>query len=184
MHARTVPLYCLFFAVKPPPVLARSIDYFAELRAGKQRRIMRDHQHVTLGITIDWLDYPDEQIKALLRGATAIMAEPFDLLFDQLSCGDRSVALRPSHTIDALKELQRQVALAMRQAGMTPRPDWNFSPHQTLFYHHDGAAPSQRINGFGWHVEEFVLICSHVGRTRHDILGRWSLRGSAQYSLF
>jgi len=29
-----------------------------------------------------------------------------------------------------------------------------------------------------------VLLCSHVGRTHHELLGRWPLRGSGQYSLF
>lgn len=183
MHIRTRPLYRLFFAVKPPPVVARQIDHFAECLDRRAQRIRPDHQHVTLGITADWPDYPYERIKALRRAAAGIMAEPFDLLLDRLSMGGRSAALRPSHSIAALKQLQQQVADAMRRADVTPRPDWSFSPHQTLFYR-DGPPDQRPIDGFGWRVEELVLICSHVGRTRHELIGSWPLQGSAQYDLF
>jgi 2'-5' RNA ligase len=183
MRVRAAPYYRLFFALKPPPVVARRVDHFAELLAPGADRILLAHQHVTLGITTDWPDYPYELVKALLRAATGLMAEPFDLLFDQLSYGGRSAALRPSRGIPPLKALQHQVAAAMKRAGATSRPGWSFSPHQTLFYR-DGAPGPQPIAGFGWRVEEFVLICSHVGRTRHETLGRWPLRGGAQYSLF
>ncbi|HUD90556.1 2'-5' RNA ligase family protein [Sphingobium sp.] len=183
MHVRTQPLYRLFFAVKPPLVMMRKIDHFAERVDPDAHRIRPEHQHVTLGITADWSDYPYERIKALRRAAANIMAEPFDLLLDRLNLSGESAALRPSHSIAGLKLLQGQVADAMLRADVMPRPGWSFSPHQTLFYRR--GAPDQRpIDGFSWRVDEVVLICSHVGRTRHDLIGTWSLKGSGQYSLF
>ena len=176
------PLYRLFFAVKPPIIVARQIDYFAQNIAPDAHHIGIAHQHVTLAVTADWPDYPYERIKALRRAAIGIMADPFDLWLDRLSQGGRSAALRPSHGVDGLKRLQRQVVETMQRAGATLRPGWAFSPHQTLFYR-DGRPDQRPIEGFGWRVEEVVLICSHVGRSRHEQVGAWPLRGSAQYRL-
>lgn len=183
MQDRSPPLYRLFFALKPPPIVARQIDHFVETLAPDQQRIRIDHQHVTLGITADRTDYPYEQVKALRRAAIAIAAEPFNLTLDHLSYGARSAALRPAKAIIGLKRLQEQVATAMRRAGVGERPGWSFSPHQTLFYR-DGRPDQQRIDGFGWRAEEVVLVCSHVGCTRHETLGSWRLEGDGQYSLF
>ncbi len=183
MRNRTAPLYRLFFALKPPPMVARRIDHFAETIAPGQTRILIDHHHVTLGITADRTDYPYEQVKALRRAALGIKAEPFDLTLDHLSFSARSAALRPAKAITGLKRLQEQIAAAMRRAEVGERPEWSFSPHQTLFYR-DGRPDQQRIDGFGWRAEEVVLVCSHVGLTRHEILGSWRLEGDGQYRLF
>lgn len=180
---RAAPLYRLFFALKPTPVIARRTDHFVEGLAPGVPRVAMDRQHMTLGISADRVDYPYETIKALLRAATAVMADPFDLPLDRLSLGGRSAALRPSHRIAPLHALQAQIATTMQRAGVASWPDWTFSPHQTLFYR-DGPAGQSPVEGFCWRVEDFVLICSHVGRTRHDLLGRWPLRGGAQYTLF
>lgn len=183
MTAPVTPLYRLFFALQPPPIVARQIDHFAHELAPDARRILIDHQHVTMGISADWPDYPYEQIKALRRAASGIDADPFDLWLDRFNQGGRSAALRPSRSIDGLKALQQQVAMTMKRAGVMSRPDWSFSPHQTLFYR-DGRPDQRAIAGFGWRVDELVLICSHVGRTRHQAVGRWPLTGSGQYNLF
>jgi 2'-5' RNA ligase len=82
-----------------------------------------------------------------------------------------------------LNALQRSIIDAMKGAGVAMRPGWSFSPHQTLFYR-NGRPEQRRIEGFHWRVEQFALICSHVGRTRHKTLGTWPLTGDGQYSLF
>jgi 2'-5' RNA ligase len=55
----------------------------------------------------------------------------------------------------------------------------------TLGYR-DGRPFSERIAPVGWDAEEFVLIHSHLGKTRHEVVGRWPLRGPGvpQLSLF
>lgn len=183
MGRRAAPAYRLFFAVKPPPVVARQIDHYAEILAGGQARILPAHQHVTLGISADVPTYPQALIDTLGSVATRIMADPFDLLLDRLSYGGRSAALRPSRSNAALARLQRQVADALKRSAAPTRDDWTFSPHQTLFYR-DGPPAQRRIDGFGWRVEELVLVCSHIGRTRHETVGTWKLQGDAQYRLF
>lgn len=183
MGRRATSAYRLFFAVKPPPMVARQIDHYAEILAGGADRILPAHQHVTLGIAADMPTYPTALIDMLQVTAMQMMADPFDLLLDRLSYGGRSAALRPSRSNAPLVRLQRQVAQALKRAGAPPRDDWNFSPHQTLFYR-DGPPAQRRIDGFSWRVEDVVLVCSHVGSTRHETLGTWSLQGGAQYSLF
>jgi len=176
-------LYRLFFALKPPLMLARQVDRFAEGLAREASRIHVEHQHMTLAITENYEAYPDWVSGRLLQVGATVMANPFDLWLDHLSFANRSVALRPSRAVQPLKALQRDLMRATRDAGVALRGEWSFSPHQTLFYR-DGAAGQRRIEGFGWRVEDFVLICSHVGRTHHEELGRWPLRGGAQLSLF
>ena len=182
MEARAALLYRPFFALKPPLHVARQIDHFARTLDPAARHVLTEHQHITLGITTDAPVYPYELVKALRRSGAGIGAAPFDLTLDRLSVGGQSAALRPSHMIPGLEALRREVARAMRAAGALPRPGWTFSPHQTLFYRQ--SRPEQRaIAGFGWRVEELVLICSHVGQTRHEVVGRWPLIGERQYRL-
>lgn len=184
METRSVhTLFRLFFALKPSPLIARQTDHYAETIAEGARRIAVDHQHVTLAITCDYADYPYAVVKALLRAGTGVTGEPFDLRLDRLSMGNRSAALRPSHRVPLLNALQQQIAAKMRGAGISMRPGWSFSPHQTLFYR-EGRPDQQRVEGFCWHVDQFMLVCSHVGRTHHETLATWSLSGSGQYSLF
>ena len=49
----------------------------------------------------------------------------------------------------------------------------------------NGSSSTQPIDPVGWTVDELVLIDSHVGRSRHVVLGRWKLRARAepQYQL-
>ncbi|CAM5460014.1 hypothetical protein SSCI18S_02940 [Sphingobium scionense] len=87
MLARTAPLYRLIVALKPPTRVTRQIDHFAETLAPDADRILPAHQHITLGITDDWPDYPYGLVKAMHRSFTGILADPFDLSLDQLSEG-------------------------------------------------------------------------------------------------
>ncbi|MEJ7933007.1 2'-5' RNA ligase [Sphingobium sp. AN558] len=176
------PCYRLFFAIKPDPVEARRIDHFAEGLAGTRPRIRLEHQHVTLAITQDHAIYPDALIGAMLGIGANIMAEPFDLMLDHLQFWAGSVALRPSRREPMLYALQREMGAAMSARGIALRPGWKFSPHQTLF-HRKGSLDQRAIEGFCWRADRFMLVCSHVGHTRHERLGTWPLRGGAQYRL-
>lgn len=180
---RNKPLFRLLFALKPTVVIARQTDHFAQMIAADAPRILPEHQHVTLAVTSDQVDYPYRAVKSLLRAGTRVMAEPFDLPLDRLSSTNRSVALRPSRSVPLLNALQHAIVAGMQAEGVAIRPDWTFSPHQTLFYRR-GSPEQRRIDGFTWRVEDFVLLCSHVGHAHHEILGTWPLKGDGQYSLF
>jgi 2'-5' RNA ligase len=46
----------------------------------------------------------------------------------------------------------------------------------TLLYGR-GATVHQAIEPVAWTVRELVLVHSFLGETRHEVLGRWPLRG-------
>lgn len=172
------PIHRLFFAIKPDPVTARRTDVFAEEIAAGARRVRPEHHHVTLAITKDYAHFPRPLADALLQAGTAVAADPFDLTLDRLAASRRSVALRPAKSHPPLMALQRQIASAVDRQRISQRPGWSFSPHQTLFYR-EGEPWQRPVQGFRWQVGEFVLVHSLVGRTRHDILGRWPLTGGS-----
>jgi 2'-5' RNA ligase len=180
---QSLSLHRLFFALKPACMEAHRIDAYVHEIARDARPIRVEHQHVTLAITGDFQSLPPVLVDAMRRAGEAVRAAPFDLRFDRLMASNRSLALRPGGTVPQLVALQHAIAAAMAQQGVPMRADWRFSPHQTLAYR-KGAPGNRKIDGFGWRVEDFVLIHSHVGRTRHDELGHWRLAGDDQLALF
>jgi 2'-5' RNA ligase len=110
----------------------------------------------------------------MVRAGQRVLAAPFDLLLDRLSIGGRSAALRPGYKVPELYLLQEQISEAMAVEGVGMRDDWRFSPHVTLTYR-ERAPATQPVADRGWRADEFVLIHSLVGQTRHELLGRWRL---------
>ena len=164
-----------FFALKPDAITARRTHAFAEQVLGERGLLPPEHHHVTLALTADFEREPPGLVAALLRAGDAVTAAPFDLLLDQLSGRARTVALRPAHAVPPLRDLQRRIVAAMTAQGITLRPDWSFSPHETLCYRK--GAPFQRpVEGFRWAVDTFALVHSFVGRSRHETLRQWPLR--------
>lgn len=144
-----------------------------------------DRHHITLAITQDHAAPERAIAEALLRAGEQVRVAPFEIVLERLNAGARSIALRPDHAIAPLKALHRELARAMAREGVALREGWSFSPHQTLAYR-EGAPFSRLVHPFRWQAGEFVLVHSHVGLTRHEILGRWPLcpAQEAQLSLF
>jgi len=181
----TQPLHRFFFALKPDEITARRTHVFAETELGAKGLLGPERHHVTMGITDDLTAIPGAMVDALLRAGEAVQAEPFDLVLDRLTGGHGTVALRPSHVARPLRDLHKRIAEAMAAQGLAMREDWSFSPHETLTYR-KGTPFTRRVEGFQWKVTEFVLVHSHVGLHRHDLVGRWPLRPAeaAQGRLF
>lgn len=53
------------------------------------------------------------------------------------------------------------------------------SPHVTLYYADEFEPPESSGEPIDWHVDRFVLIRSHVGKSLHEVIGRWPLRAAA-----
>jgi len=164
-----------FFALKPDDITARRTHAFAEEALGSRGLLPPERHHVTLALTPAVEREPPGLVAALLRAGDAVAAAPFDLLLDQLSGSARTVALRPAHAVPPLRDLQRRIVAAMAAQGLALRPDWSFSPHETLCYRK--GAPFQRpVEGFRWAVESFMLVHSFVGLSRHETVRQWPLR--------
>ncbi|WP_182911914.1 2'-5' RNA ligase family protein [Sphingomonas cavernae] len=182
MKHSPIVLHRLLFAVRPPLTLARQIEQSAIWFRPGATRVRADNLHITLEIFEDHPTFPERLAEVLMEAGKAVAAEPVEIVLDQVSGSKRSVALRPRRRIPALDQLYKAIALEVKRAGLTPRPDYSFSPHVTVLYR-DGAPFTQAIDPIRWTADELVLVHSLVGRTRHDVLGRWRLRGSRQYAL-
>ncbi|MET0364355.1 MAG: 2'-5' RNA ligase family protein [Sphingobium sp.] len=176
-----------FFALRPPRQEAHRIAAWLERTTQPGwDRMLTDRLHVTLAITPTFMNCPEDIVARLLRAGNHVAAAPFRLELDSLSIGPQSVALRPSRTHTAAKALHQALARAMAREGVPLLPDYTFSPHVTLAYRQGPSASQQKVEPFGWDVEDFVLIRSLIGRTRHISLGTWPLDRVApvQYALF
>ena len=133
-----------------------------------------DRLHVTIDIIDDHADLPRGLVDALVSAGDAVAGAPFDMAFDLAVGSQKSVALRPRRRNPGFEALRDRIAAARDLAGVPARQDYRFGAHMTLGYR-QGAPFKQGIVPVGWTAQEFVLVHSHVGRTRHDVLARWSL---------
>jgi 2'-5' RNA ligase len=177
------PWNSYFFAVVPPPDIARSIDLLGHrLRRSMGLRgklIGPDRYHITLA----GLGTPGQVpcgLLGLLKQIGASMTEPaFDVVFDHIawfggSYGKRALVLASSDTLPALTALQMRLHGAM-QAASLPDDD-RFNPHITMLYEKRPVALAE-IPPVTFTVPEFVLIRSVHGTSHHDHLARWPLGG-------
>ncbi|MBN8816144.1 MAG: 2'-5' RNA ligase family protein [Sphingomonas sp.] len=166
-------LHRLFFAIKPTLAAIPAIEE-ARRRYCPGRAVRNEHLHVTMEIFDDHSGFPAALADTLVAIGDGLDMPGFDLSLDRVVGTMRSVALRPGARSTGLKLLQRAIDGAVRDAGLTVRDGWTFSPHVTLGYRDD--RPFVRsIVPIVWHVDELVLIHSFVGETRHEIIERWPL---------
>ena len=185
MFHRPIARHSLFFAIRPPLPLARQITEAASWFETDGQKRRPDHLHVA----IDILDDHDRVSTALERDLKAIgdavEAAPFAIEFDTVIGSDQSIAMRPRRKNASFAALYQRIAVAREAAGLRARAGYRSSPHMTLGYR-DGAPFTQAIAPIGWTANAFVLVHSHVGRNRHDVIGRWLLSGDddRQLALF
>ncbi|GLS31210.1 hypothetical protein GCM10007937_29200 [Mesorhizobium albiziae] len=156
-----------------------------QLRAASGLRgelLRRQRLHVTLQHIGDYKRLKSKVLFAADLVGAAISMPPFEVVFDRAESfpapprRDRPrqypAVLRGGS--DALFELHRLLAEAMRKLGL--RPSDMFVPHMTMIYGDKAIAP-QPVAPLRWTVREFLLIHSERGLTKHNILGRWPLHG-------
>lgn len=181
LHA---PVLChrLFFMLRPPIVLARQITSAAHWFEGGKGMLAPERLHVTIDILDDFADagaMPTQQLREI---GAEIAAAPFAITFDRVVASTHSIALRPSAKVAGLDALRAALGKARAARGIAERDGYRFSAHMTLGYR-KGASMNQRIAPLGWEVDAFELVHSHVGATRHDVLGRWALQGAEETQL-
>jgi RNA 2',3'-cyclic 3'-phosphodiesterase len=173
--SRSTPvLHRPFFAIKPVDAVEPPIAGMRRTYCGEGTPVRSEHAHITLEIFDDHPRRPDELIAELVAIGNAVEASAFPLALDRVVGTVRSVALRPGRRSTGLALLQRAIHAEVERAGLKVREGWSFSPHLTLGYR-EGEAFARQVAPILWQVDEFVLIHSHVGATRHEIVGRWRL---------
>ncbi|MBO9647292.1 MAG: RNA 2',3'-cyclic phosphodiesterase [Variovorax sp.] len=171
----------LFFALYPPPELARRAVEFAErLRLDLGLRA-KPTDAARLHVTLHFLGAvaTDAEIVAQAsRAAGSVRSPPFDLTLDMLASfrargRQRPLVLMAQRVPPDLQALHLELCEALRSHAV--QADWRgLVPHLTLL-RDPVAVPEQSIAPFQWTVRDFVLIRSLVGQGRHMLLGRWPL---------
>jgi 2'-5' RNA ligase len=178
------PSGSVFFALFPAPaVAARIFDQAVELRARlglSGKLINAERLHVTLHWLGSHAGEPPEALLALARSAAAtITAAPIELEFDKVrsffSSSSRPIVMGMRRDNPALSALHRDLAEALRAAGLgTPEAE-PFTPHITLLRDRKAVA-SQPITPVRWTASELFLVRSRFGTSEYERLGAWPFR--------
>jgi RNA 2',3'-cyclic 3'-phosphodiesterase len=167
-------LHRLFFAVLPPVAIAQDMADLPAAKGWDRKPNRVDRLHMTLALTEDFPEMPQEVIDAFVEVGNGMAAKPFPLAFDRGIASKSLLMLFPSKPLPPVEQFRQNLVEAIAAAGLPLRKGVHFNPHVTLSYA-KGEPFDQPIEAFNWLVEEFVLIHSHIGLTRHDIVGRWKL---------
>jgi 2'-5' RNA ligase len=178
----------LFFGVRPDAKSADRVAQFAERFIAdlglKERRLERECLHISLRHVSDDRRLRTQTIYAAGQAAKAVSMSPFEIKLHFI----KSFAPAPSSNgrprkrplvllaeADALFDIHRALGAAMKKNGMKTRD--GFAPHMTLSF---GSKPiaMQAIEPIRLTVDEFVLVHSELGLTRHHTIDRWPLRAS------
>lgn len=173
----------VFFAVQPDRAAAARAEYvahdFIKSRRMAAKVLPPERFHVSLFGVGGFSDQlPPAVIEAAEAAASTVSAAPFTVVFDRIASfgggrGNRALVLTGSEGVVGLVRFQEAISLAMAKAGVGGRQKQSFTPHMTLMYTDETC--DMPIEPISWTVDEFVLIDSPFGRSRHDLLGRWSL---------
>jgi 2'-5' RNA ligase len=173
-----------FYALRPN---GTAIDAIARYQLVCDRRglsgtsIKPENLHVSLhGFGPDLAGSPSLLADALAAGA-AVAAAPFAVAFEhalsfQRKKPEKAFVLRGRDDLIALENFHRLLGDAMHQQGLGDYIAAGFTPHVTLRYTPHLVA-EHTVEPISWTVNEFFLLRSLVGHSRHVVLGRWPLRG-------
>ncbi len=173
----------LFFALFPDPDTAERIAAAAaqlrERHGLTGQSLAAERFHITLSHLGDYHGLPADIVAKARRAGDQVSAPTFRAYFDRAGSfagrsGNRPFVLQSSESETAVTAFQQTLARAMMAAGLA-RKAGPYSPHVTLLYDDTMVAP-HTVEPVTWTVGEFVLVHSLLGKTRHVILGRWTLQ--------
>jgi RNA 2',3'-cyclic 3'-phosphodiesterase len=177
----------LFFALFPPPDVAQRIAERATGLRGavspKAKWLAADRFHVTLHHLGDHAGLRDDIVNSATEAAQKVTVSPFEVSFDRVMSfsrkGDRGApfVMRGGAGLQSLMDFQHALGGAMKQVALHRWVAPSFTPHVTLAYDPQEAA-EQAIEPIRWIVNEFALVHSLIGKTRHIVLGRWPLKAT------
>jgi 2'-5' RNA ligase len=176
---RDTPIDSLFFAIYPSEAVKLAMARFAagvrkELRLSASLR-KYENLHATLHDLNVYKKWPKNDVAIVaMKVAAEIDASSFDVIFDRLkNFGGGAIALSGDTGVEELLRFRELLGTALQNAGL--RPQRGFTPHVTLMYSKIAFA-EQVVDPSRWRATEFALVNSHVGKSHHEILGRWQLK--------
>ena len=180
--ARPTVTRMLFFAVFPDAEAAARLHAAASrLRRSRGltgRVLAPERLHVTLQPLggDEWLAPPLLRAACEAGKAAAAHAPAVPVAFDQaMSFGRRRMppyVLAGEAGAEGLRLLHRTLARHARNRGLPAGSA--LTPHMTLLYDSQ-AVPRHDVEPVAWTARDLVLVLSHRGLTRHEVVGRWPL---------
>lgn len=173
----------LFLAVFPDRETAAQLAALAAAQCARHglrgKPLLTERFHVTLFHLGDSAGLRQDVVDAATRAAARMVAIPFEVAFDRVaSFGGRRdklpFVLRAEGGNAALRAFHADLGAQLRAAGVGQVTAAGFEPHVTMAYDARLVAP-EAVVPVSWRVDEFVLVHSLLGKTRHIPLGRWSL---------
>jgi 2'-5' RNA ligase len=161
--------------------MARTSRHLCVEHGLKGKPLATERFHVTLHHLGDYVGLPRDVVAAAGEAAATVAFPPFDIVFDRAvsfigRSRSRPFVLRGGDGVATLITFQKALGLAITKAGLGRWVTPHYTPHVTLLYD-DRRLPEQTVETIGWTAQEFVLVHSLLGRTRHVPLARWQLRG-------
>lgn len=176
-------LHNVFFGIRPPAAAAVHIRCVGGDLVRSRRLVTKllppERLHVSLFAIGGFSGTcPPAVIDAAKAVASNVSMAPFTVVFDRVASfaggsGMRALVLTGDEGVAGLVRFQQVLSLAMKKAGLGLRQKERFTPHVTMMYadHKCDFA----IEPISWTVDEFVLVDSLWGQSRHVQLGRWPL---------
>jgi RNA 2',3'-cyclic 3'-phosphodiesterase len=180
----------LFFALFPSeeaiPHIVKTSQQLRDAHGLTGKSLSNDRLHVTLHHVGDYAGgLPNGLVEAAKDAAATIAVPAFDMTFDRVMSfsgrpKNKPFVMRGNERNDgglaALMAFQKTMYLAMCRAGLQgPRANAKFAPHVTLMYDDQGIA-EQAVEPVRWTAQDFVLVHSLLGQTKHIHLGRWPVQ--------
>lgn len=173
----------LFFALLPDTTTRAAIAQAAAIARDangfRGTGIDVSRYHMTLQFLGDFPTAPHAEIERAKTAATTLKSEPVEFKLDRIMSFGRGrfpCVLRTSaQTEPALRMFWQRLYFALIRAGFSNKLERGFAPHITLGYGEAPLAQALPIAPIVWHVEEFVLLESLVGRSIYNTVGRWPL---------
>ena len=178
------PRHNLFFAIMVPrllgPALVDCFDGFRRRYAFSGGPVELERLHVSVCGVFQADALSDETVHFWKMVGGAIRCEQFELIFDR-ALTYRNRKYRKPFVLEARQGSESMTRLAgiISTAASVLRGDakakrLSITPHITLAWDNVHVA-EERVGPFCMPVKEVALVHSHVGLSRYDMLGRWSL---------
>lgn len=173
----------LFFALMPDAAAiaqaAGVADTLASAHGLSGRRLAPGHLHVTLDHVGDFVGLPADVVGRAKAAGAGLRHAPVALRFDRAGSFVRRqrtlpLVLRGSGQVIPVIAFQHALGVAMARQGFRHLPSAHYTPHMTLLYD-PRYVEAKAVTPVEWTAREFVLIRSLIGKSRHEVLGRWAL---------
>lgn len=170
-----------FFALRPSAADVARVDAEIECLLAAQgvkgKRVTADRLHITLE-PIGWAD-DVESVEAACRAADMVRMPAVDIKLDVAMTYRPDafvlVGAEGASGLAGVHHLRTALGCALADRGF--RPKAKFNPHMTLSYDPRSRVDSLAIEPISFRATEFVLIKSHLGQSRHEVLRTWALEG-------